>query len=157
MNGIRLVATSLMTATLLAATAHAMDIKDYFRLVATDQARFDQTLLDTAEQELRDKGRPDLVRQLDKLFTEIKPGDSISEGMHDYMLNLSDMLRAELKREEKNPNLPHLQAERAFRDVASDHNIPLPKSFDDVAARFKRQYPLTDLVKEREVRGRDKQ
>jgi hypothetical protein len=77
--------------------------------------------------------------------------------MREYNQNLVDMLRSEIKREAKNPNLPHLQAERAFRDVASDHNIPLPKSFDDVAAGFKRHYPLTDLVKEGEVRGRDKQ
>lgn len=56
------------------------------------------------------------------------------------------MLKAEIKREAKNPNLPHLQAERAFRDVAADHGIPLPKSFDAVARDFQPQFPPKDLV-----------
>jgi len=40
----------------------------------------------------------------------------------------------------------------------ADHGITLPKSFDEVAARFKRQYPLSDLVKEqREAQSKEKQ
>jgi hypothetical protein len=51
------------------------------------------------------------------------------------------MLIAELKREARNPNLPHLQAERAFRDAAKGHGILLPPAFDTVAKDFHPQFP----------------
>jgi hypothetical protein len=136
---------SVSAAVMFSGTAHAMDIKDFFRMADQDQGRFDQTLLNGAEQELRGEGRPDLALQLDKLFTAA--GDEISPGMREYSLNLADMLRAEIKREAKNPNLPHLQAERAFRDVAEDHGIPLPKEFDFVAKDFKAKLPPRNLAK----------
>jgi hypothetical protein len=48
--------------------AHALDIKDYFRLADQDQARFNQTLLNSAEKLFRDQSRSDLALKLDKLF-----------------------------------------------------------------------------------------
>ena len=110
-----------------------------------DQARYDQMLLDVAEKTLRDEGRSDLATQLDNLFTQIKPGDQISDGFNEYAANLADMLRAEIKREAANPNRPSLQAERAFRDVAQDHGITLPPKFEPEAANFRPQYPPRDL------------
>jgi len=140
---------AILSATMsLAGPAHATDIKDHFKMVVDDKGRFDQMLLDVAEKLLRDQGRPDLALRLHKLFTEITPGNKISQGMAEYTLNLSDMLRAEIKREASNPSLPHLQAETAFRDVAQDHGINLPPTFETMAASFHRQYPLRDLVKE---------
>jgi hypothetical protein len=138
---------SVSAAVMFSGTAHAMDIKDYFKMADQDQSRFDQTLLDGAKQELRHEGRPDLALQLDKLFTEIKTGNGISDGFNEYLANLEDMLKAEVKREARNPNLAHLQAEKAFRDVAEDHGIPLPKEFDFVAKDFKAKLPPRDLAK----------
>jgi len=132
----------------LSGAARAMDIKDYFKMADQDQARYNQTLLDGAEKLLRDQGRLELALRLDKLFTEITPGNQISQGMAEYTLNLSDMLKAEIKREANNPSLPHLQAERAFRDVAQDHRMALPPTFETIAAGFRRQFPLRDFVKE---------
>lgn len=141
------IAAFFLAATMMfSGTAHAMDIKDYFKMVDQDQGRFNQTLLEGAEKALRDEGRPDLAQQLDKLFTEITSGNQISEGMAEYTLNLSDMLKAEIKRQGKNPDLPHLQAERAFRDVAEDHGITLPPAFDTVASNFHPQFPPRDLL-----------
>lgn len=126
--------------------ARAMDIKEYFKMADQDQVHFGVMLLDSAEK--RDQGRSDLAMQLDSLFTEIKPGNKITDGTYEYLANLDDMLRAEVKREAANPNRPSLQAERAFRDVAADHGITLPPSFETVASSFHRQFPLRDLVKE---------
>jgi hypothetical protein len=131
----------------LSGAAQALDIKDYFKMADQDQARFNQTLLDGAEKLLRDQGRSDVALRLDKLFTEIKAGDQISDGTNEYMANLEDMLKAEVKREAANPNRPSLQAERAFRDVAQDHGITLPPQFETIAASFRRQLPLRDLAK----------
>jgi hypothetical protein len=131
----------------LCGPAHAMDIKDYFKMADKDQARYDQSLLDSAEKALRNEGRSDVAMQLDDLFTVIKPGDQISDGFNEFLANLEDMLKAEVKREAANPNRPSLQAERAFRDVAQDHGISLPPQYETIAAGFRRQLPLRDLAK----------
>jgi hypothetical protein len=138
----------LIAALIVHRTASALDIKDYYRMATEDQARFGQTLQDGAEKLLRDGGRSDLAAQLHRLFTEIRPGEKISDGTNEYLANLEDMLRAEVKREAANPNRPHLQAERAFRDMAADHGISLPTQFETVAASFRPQLPLRDLVNE---------
>jgi hypothetical protein len=107
-----------------------------------DQGRFDQSLLTGAEKLLNDEGRADLANQLDTLFTEVKAGNKLSDGMAEYQARLGAMLGAEVDREVRNPNLPHLQAERAFRDAAKDHGIPLPSAFDTVASDF---HPLKSV------------
>ena len=124
-----------------------MDIKEYYKMASEDQASFGQLLLNGAEKLLRDEGRSDLASKLDDLFTELRPGNKISDGANEFLANLEDMLRAEVKREATNPNRPSLQAERAFRDVAQDHGINLPAQFETIAARFRRQLPLRDLAK----------
>lgn len=129
-----------------ATTAQAMDIREYFRMADQDQAQFAVTLLDSAEKSLRDQGRPDLAMNLDNLFTD-KDGKKISDGTYKYLTNLDDMLRAEMKREAANPNRPSLQAERAFRDVARDHGITLPPTFETIASGFQRRYALRDSEK----------
>jgi hypothetical protein len=139
-----LVTTFLSGATLFASAARAMDIKDYFKMADQDQGRFDQTLLTGAEKVLNDEGSADLAAQLDKLFTEVKPGEKLSDAMAEYQARLGAMLGAEVNREVRNPNLPHLQAERAFRDAAKDHGITLPPAFDTVASDFHLQFPAKD-------------
>jgi len=136
-----LVAAFMSAAMLLPNMAQAMDIKDYFKMADQDQGRFDQALLTGAEKVLNDEGRADLAKQLDALFTEVKPGNQLSDGMAEYQARLGAMLGAEVKREVRNPNLPHLQAERAFRDAANSHGIPLPAAFDTVAKDFHPQFP----------------
>lgn len=131
-----------------ATAARAMDIKEYFKMADQDQVQFSVMLLDSAEKALRDQGRPDLVVQLDNLFTDVKHGNKITDGTNEYLANLDDMLRAELKREAANPNRPSLQAERAFRDVAREHGITLPPTFETITSGFQRQFPLRDVVKE---------
>jgi hypothetical protein len=136
-----LTAESMLAAILLARAAQAIDIKDYFKMADQDQGRFDQSLLTGAEKLLDDEGRTDLADQLDRLFTEVKTGNKLSEGMADYQANLGAMVIAEVKREARNANLPHLQAERAFLDAAKDHGIPLPPAFDTIASDFHPQFP----------------
>jgi len=140
-----LVATIMLVALFFTSAAQAMDIKDYFKMADQDQGRFDQTLLTGAEKVLIDEGRPDLATQLDRLFTEVKPGNKVSDATADYMARLGAMLGAEVEREVRNSKLPHLQAERAFRDAAKDHGIPLPKAFDAVASNFKPKFPPKKL------------
>jgi hypothetical protein len=142
-----LMTTFMSAAMLCSSVAPAMDIKDYFKMADQDQGRFDQSLLTVAEKLLNDEGRADLAAQLDKLFTEVKAGNKLSDGMADYQANLGAMLIAEVNREVRNPNLQHLQAERAFRDAAKDHGIPLPPAFDTVASGFKPKFPPKKDIK----------
>jgi hypothetical protein len=142
-----LVAAFMSAAMLLPGMVQAMDINDYFKMADQDQGRFAQSLLTGAEKLLNDEGRVDLANQLDTLFTEVKPGNKLSDGMADYEARLGAMLGAEVNREVRNPNLPHLQAERAFRDAAKDHGIPLPPAFDTVASDFHPQFPPKDAKK----------
>ena len=110
-----------------------------------DQGRFDNALFVGAKQLLKDEGRADLADQLERLFTEVKSGNKLSDGMADYQANLGAMLGAEVTREVRNPNVVHLQAERAFRDTAQDYGIPLPPVFDTVASDFHPQFPPKKL------------
>ena len=83
-----LAATFLSAAMVFTSAAQAMDIKDYFKMAHQDQGRFDQSLLTGAEKVLNDEGRADLAAQLDTLFTEVKPGNKLSDAMADYQANL---------------------------------------------------------------------
>ena len=137
-----LLAGTFLSASLLApSAAQAMDIADYFKMADQDQGRFDDTLFVGAKQLLMQEGRIDLANQLDRLFTEVKTGSKLADGMADYQANLGAMAVAEVKREARNPSLPHLQAERAFRDAAQVHGIPLPPTFDTVAGNFRPKLP----------------
>jgi len=140
-----LVATFMSAAMLRPSMAQAMDINDYFEMADQDQGRFDQTLLTGAEKVLNDEGRADLADQLDRLFTEVKPGNKFSDAVVDYFARLGAMQIAEVNREVRNPNLPHLQAERAFRDAAKDHGILLPPAFDSIAKDFHPKFPPKSL------------
>ena len=126
---------------LLGSAAQAMDIAVYFKMADQDQGQFDNTLFVGAKQLLMQEGRTDLANQLDRLFTKVKTGNKLSDGMADYQANLGAMIVAEVKRQARNPSLPHLQAERAFRDAAQDHGIALPPAFDTVASTFHPKLP----------------
>ncbi len=139
------IAVSFLAGMLSIDAAQAMDIKDYFKMADQDQGQFDNALFDGAKQLLKDEGRSDLADQLEQLFTEVKPGNKLSEGFAEYQARLGAMLGAEVNREVRNPNLPHLQAERAFRDAARDHGIPLPPAFDIIAKDFHPKFPPKKL------------
>ena len=141
MDRFALSAAMLFAVAFISSAAQAMDIKDYFKMADQDQGRFDNTLFVGAKQLLTQEGRTDLANQLDHLFTEVKPGNKLSDGMAEYQARLGAMLGAEVNREVRNPNLPHLQAERAFRDAAKDHGISLPAAFDTVAGNFQPTLP----------------
>jgi hypothetical protein len=146
MRGTKVLAASLLSAgLLLSSAAQAIDITDYFNMADQDQGLFDQFLLTGAEKSLIDEGRADLATQLDKLFTEVKPGNKLSDAMADYLARLGAMQIAEVNREVRNPNVAHLQAERAFRDAAKDHGILLPAAFDSIAGNFKPKFPPKQL------------
>jgi hypothetical protein len=121
--------------------AQALDIKDYFELADKDQGRFDQSLLTGAERVLNDAGRKDLADQLDRVFTEVKSGNKLSDAFAEYQARLGAMLGAEVNREVRNPNLPHRQAERAFRDAAESHGVHLPAAFNSIASDFRPEFP----------------
>lgn len=88
----------LLAAMLFVSTAQATDIKDYFKMADQDQGRFNQALLTGAEKVLSDEGRADLAAQLDKIFTEVKPGNKLSDAFADYQARLGAMLGAEVER-----------------------------------------------------------
>ncbi len=121
--------------------ARAMDIKDYLKMADQDQGRFDRSLLTGAEKLLSDEGRTDLADRLNRLFTDVKAGNNLGDGTVDYRANLGAMAISEVRREAWNPNLPHLQAEKAFREAAENHGIPLPPAFDAIAGDFHPLFP----------------
>ena len=146
MRGLKVLAVALMSGSMFAAcAANAMDVKDYFKMANEDQGQFNQHLLTGAEKALNDEGRADMAAQLETIFTEVKPGNKFSDAFADYQARLGAMLGAEVEREVRNPNLPHLQAERAFKDAARDHGISLPPAFDTVASNFRPKFPPKKL------------
>ncbi|HEX3912699.1 MAG TPA: hypothetical protein VHW71_04265 [Steroidobacteraceae bacterium] len=99
MDRFTLSAAMLSAAVLISSAAQATDISDYFKMADQDQGRFNQALLTGAEKVLNEEGRADLANQLDALFTEVKPGNKLSDGMADYLARLGAMQIAEVNRE----------------------------------------------------------
>ena len=126
---------------LFGSAARAMEIQQFDKMADDDQDEYAGALVVGAIRVLREAGQSDQAEKLRHLFTDIKPGDRVSQGMVELEVNLAAVSAAEAKRQARNPNLRHLTAADAFKAVAEDHGITLPESFVTVTAHFQPKHP----------------
>lgn len=127
---------------LFASASRAMEIRQFDRMSVQDQGDYITVLIDGAQQVLIDTGHRDLADKVDKLFTEVLPGDQISLGMAEFERNLARARVADLQRVIKDPNARRrLEVEDAMAVTLQANGIELPDSFFTVAKRFRPQHP----------------
>lgn len=143
----RLLAATFLTATMMfSGTVQAMEIQQYDRMNSNDQDRYVAELIIGAEKVLRDAGQTDKADQVDKFFSEVKPGDSNSLGMVEFEINLAKARLADVQRSEKDPNARRLEVEDAMYVTLKKKGIELPTSFFTVLANFHPKYPPQNIV-----------
>lgn len=76
-SAVLLIATSLVAGRV----AQAMEIRDFDRMVETDQNEYVADLVLGAQKVLKDAAHPELATKVRDLFTIVKPGDQISDGI----------------------------------------------------------------------------
>ena len=132
-----LAATFLSAAMLFTSAAQAMQIQQFDKMAKQDQNDFIGDLIGGAQKVLIDEGRSDLAAQVQKLFTEIPPGDQISLGLNEFESNLELLRIADAKNAAAHPNDPRVEVEDAMAATLHKNHIELPDSFFTVNKNFK--------------------
>jgi hypothetical protein len=130
MNRFKVLAATVLSATLLAASAaQAMEIQQYDKMSNNDESEYVGLLVGGAEQAFKDEGRADLAAQVDHLFTTTDPGDAHTIGVVEFQLNLGRARVADEMNVEKNPSAHRLEVEDAMLVTLKKNNIPLSEDF----------------------------
>jgi hypothetical protein len=129
MDRIALSAALLCAAVLLSDAAQAMEIQQFDKMASQDRSDYVASLVMGTQQVLTDEGRPDLVDQIHKLFTETPVGDEASIGMTEFMRNLARARVADAERAAADSNAHRLEVEDAMLVTLQKNNIPVPQGF----------------------------
>jgi hypothetical protein len=118
-------------------TAHAMQIEQFDKLAVHDQGDYIALLLGGAQNLLRDSGKNYDLAKLNKLFSEIRPGDETTVGMMEFEANLARARVLDAERYAKDHNATRLEVEHAMIVTLKKNGIILPPSFMHVMDHFK--------------------
>jgi hypothetical protein len=131
----------LLTLVLSGSAAQAMTIIQFDKMSDDDQNEYVADLVVGAEHVLTGAGHPEQAAQVHKLFTDIKPGDKISDGMADFAILLAKARVADDLRVQKEPNARRLEVEDAMALTLRKNGIEMPDSFFTVNANFRPKLP----------------
>jgi len=121
--------------------AQAMTIVEFDKMSDDDQNEYVADLVVGAQKVLREAGQYDLVIKVHKLFTDIHPGDKISDGMSDFAILLAKARVADDLRTQKDPNARRLEVEDAMALTLRKSGIEVPDAFFTVNANFRPNPP----------------
>ena len=137
MSGLKVLAATLLSASLLVASAaRAMEIRQFDKMANDDQAEYVADLIQGAQKVLNDSGHSDQAEQLHKLFSEIDPGGDVSLGMADFSVTLAEARTSDKNRIAKNPVARRLEVEDVIYLMMKNKGIILPPAFFTVASNF---------------------
>jgi len=119
-----------------------MEIRQFDKMVGSDQDEYIAELVQGAEKVLTDSGRPDQAAQASKLFTTNLGNDRVSVGMAEFYRNLARARVADVQNAAKNPNVQRIDVEDAMAVTLQKNGIELPDSFFSVNANFRPKLPL---------------
>jgi hypothetical protein len=139
---IHLAGLCVSVAVLSASVAQAMQIQQFDKMTAQDQADYITALVDGAQKVLIDEGRSDLGAQVHKLFTDVPAGDTITLGMEGFETNLAQGRLYDAERYAKDHNVRRLNVEDAMIVTLKKNGIVLPLAFVHVADGFHPKFPL---------------
>jgi hypothetical protein len=132
-----LAATFLSAAMILPGVAQAMEIQQFDKMAVQDQRDYVSALIVGAQNVLTKQGKSDDAAKVNKLFTEIPPGDKVALGLTELDRNL-DLARIVDSREVvKEGNTWHLEVEDVIFVTLKANGIDLPSSFFTVGKDFK--------------------
>ena len=138
----KLLATVAISLTVLvAATAQAMEIRQFDKMADSDQDEYVADLILGAQKILRDLGKADLAEKVHKLFTEKDPQAGVPAGAIQFDLSLAKARVADLERIKKDANATRLEVEHAMLVVLKRNDIALPQGFMHVADSFRPKLP----------------
>jgi hypothetical protein len=91
------------------------------------QSDFVAVMIDTAQTALRKAGKEDLANQIEELFIQIGPNDSISSGFSRLIDNLDQARLADIKMQAENPNTysARVSVEQSLFRTLEQDNIKL--------------------------------
>jgi hypothetical protein len=121
--------------------AQAMTIIQFDKMADDDQDGYVADLVVGAQNVLSAARHPEQTAQVHKLFTEIKPGDKISDGMYDFAIVLAKGRVADDLRIQKETNARRLEVEDAMALTLKKNGIALPDSFYGVNKNFRPKLP----------------
>jgi hypothetical protein len=137
-----LAVTAASVATLVAAAAHAMPIVQFDKLTISDQGDYLVLLLQGAQKILVDAGKGDQAVKLNKLFSEVLPGNQMSIGALQFEENLDRGRLFDVERYAKDHNARRLEVEDVMIVTLKKNDIAMPPEFVHVADKFVPKQPL---------------
>jgi hypothetical protein len=135
----------LYAAALFAVQTRAMTIFRFDHMAVDDQDEYVADLVVGAQNVLKQSGHSDLAQQVHTLFTKIKAGDRISDGMAEFEVLLAKGRLADAKRMEKDPNARPLEVEDVLALTLKKNGIEVPDSFFTVNVNFKPKRPAKPI------------
>lgn len=143
MRGSRHLATRLLSAAVLFASgAQAMPIEQYDKMATPDRSDYVVVLLAGAQKILLAAGNHEDLAKLNKLFTEVRPGDKMTIGMLQFQENLDRARLLDAQNYAKNRDTTRLEVEHAMILTLKKNGMEVPQSFMHVADTFRPKSPV---------------
>ena len=118
-----------------------MQIEQFDTMAIPDKSDYLVLLLQGAQKILVDAGNHDDLAKLNKLFSEVRPGDKMSIGMLEFEANLDNVRVLDAERYAKDHSAVRLEVEHAMLITLKRNDMILPKSFMAVGKDFKPKHP----------------
>lgn len=135
-------ATILFVAALFASAAQPMPIEQFDKLAIPDQGDYVALLLQGAQKILVDAGKHDDLAKLNKLFSDVRPGDQVSIGILEFETNLANVRVLDAERYAKDHGVMRLEVEQAMALTIRRNGIVLTPAFMHVADGFRPKLPV---------------
>jgi hypothetical protein len=129
------------TVLLFGSATQAMTIVQFDKMSDDDQDEYVADLVVGAIRVLDSAEQHDPSIKVHKLFTDIKPGDKISDGMSDFAILLAKARVADDLRVQKEPHARRLEVEDAMALTLRKNGVEVPDSFFTVNASFRPKHP----------------
>jgi hypothetical protein len=117
--------------------ARALTIVQFDKLAISDQGDYVALLLQGAQKILVDAGKGDQAVKLNKLFSDVHPGDQLSIGMLELESNIDNVRLLDAQRYAKDHQAVPLEVEHAMALTLKRNGIELPQSFMHVGDTYK--------------------
>ena len=141
MDRFTLSAALLSASVLLPGATHAMEIRQFDKMVEQDRNEYVADLVQGAEKVLRAAGKADQAAKVSKLFTTYLGNDQTSVGVVEFMSNLARARLADAQNVAKDPNAQRIEVEDALGVTLQKNHIDLPDSFYTVMSNFRPKHP----------------
>jgi len=128
----------------LPAPLMATGFPQFDKMDVYDQAEFIAVLVDATQKAVRDDGKADFAAQIERLFTDVEPGDAMSLGLVELERNVARARVFDLQHVEKDPKAERLDVEDALFVTLKKNGIVMSdKAMDKVMDTLANFHPQT--------------